>query len=225
MSHAAQVKDRAPDVPSGRTALIHGHGRRRVDPTWLFERYRLERARADRDALVERYMPLAEHLARRYSTRSEDDDVLQVAAIGLVKAVDRFDPHRGIAFSTFAVPTILGEIKRYFRDFGWSVRVPRPLQDLTLRVQRATEDLTSQLGRSPTVDELADACGAPAEQVLETRTMGTAHHAISLDALRPEDDDDSTPRERARTWNGCSRDSTSANGSCCPSLRGGPRSA
>jgi RNA polymerase sigma-B factor len=140
-------------------------------------------------------MPLAQHLARRYSTRSENDDVLQVAAIGLIKAVDRFDPHRGIAFSTFAVPTILGEIKRHFRDFGWSVRVPRPLQDLALRVQRATEELTAQLGRSPTVDELADACGAPAEQVLEARATGTAHHAISLDALAQDDDGDSTPHQ------------------------------
>ncbi len=140
-------------------------------------------------------MPLAQHLARRYSTRSEDDDVLQVAAIGLIKAVDRFDPDRGIAFSTFAVPTILGEIKRHFRDLGWSVRVPRRLQELALRVQRATEDLSAQLGRSPTVDELAVACGAPAEQVLEARATGTAHHPVPLDGLADDDEDDGPPRQ------------------------------
>jgi len=197
MSAAVQTRDSVPDVRSERRAPIEdkGIGRRRDDPTRLFERYRREGARADRDELVARYMPLAQHLARRYATRSEDEDVLQVAAIGLIKAIDRFDPHRGIAFSSFAVPTILGEIKRHFRDLGWSVRVPRPLQELGVRVQRATEDLTARLGRSPTVDELADACGAPAEEILEARALGTAHHAISLDALAHDDEEHSTPRQ------------------------------
>jgi RNA polymerase sigma-B factor len=237
MSAAAQTSDSAPDVRSERSALVEDNraGRRRDDPTWLFERYRREGARADRDEIVARHMPLAQHLARRYSTRSENDDVLQVAAIGLIKAVDRFDPHRGIAFSTFAVPTILGEIKRHFRDFGWSVRVPRPLQDLALRVQRATEELTAQLGRSPTVDELADACGAPAEQVLEARATGTAHHAISLDALAQDDDGESargrrglgiSPRgaeRRSRTAPHATR--RARPGRTAPPLQGGPHPA
>jgi len=120
--------------------------------------------------------------------------VQQVAMIGLIKAVDRFDPTRGIAFSSFAVPTILGELKRHFRDRGWSVRVPREVQELTLRIERITERLTGELGRSPTVDEIAAASGASPEKVLEARGTITAHHPISLHGLAREDDEEGAAR-------------------------------
>jgi RNA polymerase sigma-B factor len=151
------------------------------DPSWLLERYHRERDRRDRDELVLRFLPLARHLARRYAAGAECDDLDQVASIGLIKALDRFDPTRGIAFSSFAVPTILGELKRYFRDLGWSVRVPRELQELAARVERAAEQLNGELGRTPTSQEIADRCGVTAELVVEARATATAHRAISLD--------------------------------------------
>ena len=169
--------------------------RDRQDTLRLFERYQRERRAEDRDELVRRHMRLADSVAARYRTRAEDDDLRQVAAMALVKAVDRFDPTRGIAFSSFAVPTILGELKRYFRDLGWSVRVPRHLQDLILRMDGIGEGLTSELGRAPTVDELARACNASREDVLEARAAASAHFAESLD--RPEQDaGDDDVRER-----------------------------
>lgn len=168
--------------------------RRVSEPSALLDRYHLKRDPTDRDELILRFLPLARHLARRYTTRVEGDDLEQVAVIGLIKAIDRFDPGRGIAFSSFAVPTIVGELKRYFRDHGWSVRVPRELQELALRVERAAERLTSELGRSPTVEELAARCGATLEQVLEARGTATAHHALSLDRLSHEDDDEGPAR-------------------------------
>ncbi len=164
--------------------------RRLEDPLVLFERYRRERRPEDRNALVVRYMALAQHLARRYSTRAEEDDLQQVAALGLVKAIDRFDPSRGIAFSSFAVPTILGELKRYFRDLGWAVRPPRDIQELTLRVDVVAERLTGELGRSQTVDEVARACQATAEDVLEARAASSAHYPVSLDQPAHEEDDE-----------------------------------
>jgi RNA polymerase sigma-B factor len=151
-----------------------------------------ERDPALRDALVERFIPLARRLARRYRGGSESEDVLQVALLALVKAVDRFDPDRGTAFTTFATPTILGEIKRYFRDYGWSIRVPRELQDLALRVERTTEHLTARLGRSPTPGELAETLDVSVESVLEALATETAHHAMPLE--RPSRDDDEAPR-------------------------------
>jgi RNA polymerase sigma-B factor len=168
--------------------------RRAAEPSALLRRYHLQRDPADRDELVMRFLPLARHLARRYATGPELEDLDQVACIGLIKAVDRFDPGRGIAFSSFAVPTILGELKRYFRDHGWSVRVPRDVQDLVRRVERAAERLTAELGRSPTIEELAASCGATSEQVLEARGTATAHRAISLDGLVHEDDDEGPAR-------------------------------
>ena len=105
----------------------------------LFARYCRDRDPATRDALVARFLPLAYHLARRYHGGAEVEDLQQVASIGLLKAIDRFDPGRGIAFSSFAVPTIVGELKRYFRDHGWSVRVPRDLQDLKLRIDASAK--------------------------------------------------------------------------------------
>jgi RNA polymerase sigma-B factor len=160
----------------------------------LLERYHRDPSPASRDALVERFLPLALHLSRRYVAGNEREDVEQVAAIGLLKAIDRFDPERGIAFTSFAVPTILGEIKRYFRDHGWAVRVPRDLQELRARLTRVTEDLTRELGRTPTTAEVASRCDTTVERVLEARALATAHRAVSLDT--PADDDEREPRDR-----------------------------
>jgi len=138
-----------------------------------------------RDLLVARFLPLARQLARRYQRAGEPlDDLLQVASLGLVKAIDRFDPEREIAFSSYAVPTILGEIKRYFRDRTWAVRVPRDLQELTLRVDRAVGELSDGLRRSPSVKEIAAAVGTDEEQVLEALQAGGAYRAVSFDAPR-----------------------------------------
>src|SRR3954471_11293739 len=117
-------------------------------------------------------MPLARNLARRYPSGGERDDVLQVASLALVKAVDRYDPERGIAFTSFATPTIVGEIKRYYRDHGWTVRVSRPLQDLSIRIVRVTDALTSRLGRAPTTAELAETLDVGVEQVLCASACG-----------------------------------------------------
>jgi RNA polymerase sigma-B factor len=155
----------------------------------LLERYHREGDRAARDALVERFLPLARQLARRYQRGGEPlDDLVQVASLGLLKAIDRFEPDRETAFSSFAVPTILGELKRHFRDRGWSVRVPRDLQEMSVRVDRVAEELSRELGRAPTPVEIATHIGATTEQVLEAREAAGAYRAVSLD--RPRDDED-----------------------------------
>jgi RNA polymerase sigma factor (sigma-70 family) len=126
-----------------------------------------------RDALVEQFLPLATRLAQRYHRGAEPlDDLVQVASVGLLKAIDRFDPDRGAAFSPFAVPTIAGELKRHYRDKGWALKVPRDLQELAQRVDRTTDRLIHELGRTPTVDEVAGALGIAPEQVLEAREAG-----------------------------------------------------
>ena len=155
----------------------------------LLERYHRERDIAARDALVERFLPLARQLARRYQRGSEPlDDLIQVASLGLLKAIDRFEPDRTTAFSSFAVPTILGELKRHFRDRGWSVRVPRDLQEMAVRVDRVTETMARTLGRAPTPAEIGKEIGITTERVLEAREAAGAYRAVSLD--RPRDDDD-----------------------------------
>jgi RNA polymerase sigma-B factor len=138
-----------------------------------------------REQLVERYLPLARRLARRYQ-RSEEpfEDLVQVASLGLLKAVDRYDTTRETAFSSFAVPTILGELRRHFRDRTWSVRVPRELQELALLVDRTVTELSSRQGRVPTVGEIAAAVGATEEQVLDALQAAGAYRAGSLDAPR-----------------------------------------
>jgi len=147
---------------------------------------------AARDALVERFLPLARQLARRYQRGGEPlDDLVQVASLGLLKAIDRFDPDRETAFSSFAVPTILGELKRHFRDKGWSVRVPRDLQELAVKVDRVGEQLSRELGRAPTPAEIGESVGASTEQVLEAREASAAYRAVSLDRPRDEEDDES----------------------------------
>ncbi|RKQ88237.1 RNA polymerase sigma-B factor [Solirubrobacter pauli] len=144
-------------------------------------------AREQRDALVLEHLPLARSLARRYARRADVDDLDQVASMALVKAADRFDPDRGLAFSSFAVPTILGELKRHFRDRGWMVRVPRDLQELSVRLVPLTESLTGALGRAPTPAELAQRAGTSVEQVLEARAATSAHFPDSLDRSVTED--------------------------------------
>ncbi len=146
-----------------------------------------------RDGLVALHMPLVEHLARRFRNRGEPyDDLVQVATIGLIKAVDRFDAERGVEFSTYATPTILGEIKRYFRDKGWAIRVPRRLQELRLSLTAATADLTQELGRAPTVAELSDRLGLSSELVIEGLESANAYNTLSLDAPDAADADSST---------------------------------
>jgi RNA polymerase sigma-B factor len=160
--------------------------RRRDEERALFER--LGRGDPDaREAILRRFLPLAHKLARGYRGGEESDDLEQVAAIGLLKAIDRFDASRGLAFSTFAFPTIMGELKRYFRDRAWSVKVPRSLQELALRVHRVSEELSGWLGRAPTVAELAEAAGASLEQVLEALQAGSARRPDSLDQPRETD--------------------------------------
>jgi RNA polymerase sigma-B factor len=143
-----------------------------------------------RDELIERFLPLARQLARRYQRAEEPlDDLVQVASIGLIKAIDRFDLSREVAFSSYAVPTILGELKRHFRDRTWSVRVPRDLQELALRVDRAVSELSRGLHRSPTVAEISAVVEANEEQVLEALEAAGAYRATSIDAPRGSEDD------------------------------------
>jgi RNA polymerase sigma-B factor len=156
----------------------------------LLERYHRSGDQTAREALVERFLPLARQLARRYQRGGEPlDDLIQVASLGLLKAIDRFEPSRDTAFSSFAVPTILGELKRHFRDRGWSVRVPRDLQEMSVRVDRVAEDLSHELGRAPTPAEIAENIGATSEQVLEAREAAGAYRAISLDRPRDEEEE------------------------------------
>jgi RNA polymerase sigma-B factor len=136
-----------------------------------------------RDSLVEQHLPLVEHLARRFRNRGEPyDDLVQVATIGLIKSVDRFDLERGVEFSTYATPTIVGEIKRHFRDKGWAVRVPRRLQELRLSLASATSELSQKQGRAPTVAELAAHMKISDEEVLEGLESANAYSTLSLDA-------------------------------------------
>jgi len=157
----------------------------------LFRLYHVDGSALAREQLVQRFLPLARQLARRYQRAGEPlDDLLQVASMGLIKAIDRFDPEREIAFSSYAVPTILGEIKRHFRDRTWAVRVPRDLQELTLKVDRLVGTLSEELHRQPSVKELAAAAGVDEEQVLEALQAGGAYRAISIDAPRGSAGDD-----------------------------------
>jgi len=156
----------------------------------LFQRYLDHRDPLEREALVARFLPLARQLARRYQRPDEPfEDLMQVASLGLVKAIDRFDLNREVAFSSYAVPTILGEIKRYFRDRTWSVRVPRDLQELALRVDQAVGRLSVDLHRQPSVTEIAHTIEASEEDVLEALEASGAYRAASLETPRGSEDD------------------------------------
>jgi RNA polymerase sigma-B factor len=141
-----------------------------------------DRARA-RERLVEMYLPLAEHLARRFRHRGELlDDLIQVASLALLKSIDGFDPDRGAAFTSYAIPMIVGELKRHFRDKGWDVRVPRRLQELRLEISKVSGDLAQQLGRSPTVADLANHLKVTDEEIIEALECSQAYRALSLHA-------------------------------------------
>jgi RNA polymerase sigma-B factor len=160
----------------------------------LLIRYRRDGDPTVREELVARFMPLARRLAARYrGDREPLEDLVQVASLGLVKALDRFDPERGVAFSSYAVPTILGELKRHFRDRGWSVRVPRDLQERIARVDRAMAELPGKLGRAPSVNEIAERLEVEPEDVLEAIEAGQAHHAMSLDAQSQTEEGEGIP--------------------------------
>jgi RNA polymerase sigma-B factor len=168
----------------------HDRAARAREDRRLLERYHHDGDRAAREALVQRFLPLARQLARRYQRGGEPlDDLIQVASLGLLKAIDRFEPSRDTAFSSFAVPTILGELKRHFRDRGWSVRVPRDLQELSVRVDRVADEMSRELGRAPTPAEIASNIGTSTEQVMEAREAAGAYRAISLDRPREDDED------------------------------------
>src|SRR5580700_3428732 len=153
----------------------------RTDAAELFTRWQEHGDRNARDELVTRFLPLARKLARRYAgAREPFEDLLQVASLGLVKAVDRYDSERGTAFTSFAVPTILGELKRYFRDLGWSVHVPRGAQERALKVEEAQQKLTLKHGRSPSVPQLAEYLELSIEEVLDGLETAVAHHSVSL---------------------------------------------
>ena len=146
------------------------------------------RQHAVRDQLVQLHLPLVDHCARRFRNRGEPyDDLLQVGTIGLIKAVDRFDSDRGVEFSTYATPTIVGEIKRHFRDKGWTIRVPRRLQELRLSIGGATGDLTQELGRSPTPSEIAERLDVSVEDVIEGIESSGAYSTLSLESGESED--------------------------------------
>jgi RNA polymerase sigma-B factor len=174
------------------TTLTPTRSQRAFEDARLFDHYRRTRDTDARDELVLRFMPLAQSLAGRYAHRGERDDLNQVASFALLKAIDRYDPSRGLAFSTFAVPTILGELKRYFRDYGWAVRVPRDLQERSLSVTRATERLTTRLGRSPTPAEIAEALDTTVESVLEALQTGSAYTPDRLDPRLDADEEERT---------------------------------
>ena len=160
----------------------------------LLIRYHEEGDMAAREELVERFLPLARQLARRYQRQNEPlDDLMQVASMGLVKAIDRFDPSRGTAFSTYAVPTILGELKRYFRDSGWAVHVPRGMQERVMKLDQASQELHRRLGRSPSASELAEELDLTSEEVLEAMEAASAYDAISLEEQRSESSDSQEP--------------------------------
>jgi RNA polymerase sigma-B factor len=169
-----------PDIPVGTS---------RRDPDELFRQWHRYRDEGARELLLEQYLPLARRLARRYlGAREPLDDLVQVASLGLINAIDRYDPDRGVAFSSFAVPTILGELKRYFRDAGWAVRVPRGTQEQAVRVEQAQRKLTIQSGRPPTFNELAEYVEISVEEVLDALEAAAAHHAMSLDLPREDSD-------------------------------------
>ena len=161
-----------------------------ADDRVLLRRYHEEGDLGAREQLIEQYMSLVRSLARRYSYRGEQlDDLVQIGAIGLIKAIDRFDVDRGVELTTYATPNIIGEIKRHFRDKGWSVRVPRGLQELNVRLSKLIEEQTIELGRSPTIPELAKAAGVEEELVVEALESGRAYSSVSLSTGGGQDEE------------------------------------
>jgi RNA polymerase sigma-B factor len=188
-TQAAQGEGKAETMhhqgPSAGQRPLEDPGSRALEDRRLLVRYHREGDQAAREQLVERLLPLARRMARRYRRSDEPlDDLVQVATLGLIKAIDRFDPARETAFSSYAVPTMLGELKRYFRDNGWAVHVPRGMQERVMRVDNSLKELSRKLGRSPSAAEVAAAIGASTEQVLEAMQAASAYDAVSLDSYR-----------------------------------------
>jgi RNA polymerase sigma-B factor len=191
MSAATLAAPRTPRSP--RRAPCAGTDVRETERQ-LLVRYHAEGDLAAREELCERFLPLARDLALRYTYTDEPlEDLVQVASLGLIKAIDRFEPGRGTKFTSYAAPTILGELKRHFRDKGWALHVPRDLQERALAVSRERETLSKRLGRSPTVKEIADGLGCSSEQVLEAAEAAGSYEAASLDAPASREDDESGP--------------------------------
>jgi RNA polymerase sigma-B factor len=149
---------------------------------WLLARYQRHHDVAAREELVRRMMPLVRRIATAYGARTHGDDLEQVAALGLVKAIDRYDPAFGVPLRTYAIPTMFGEVRRYLRDHAWALRVPRPLQERVLKVTKAVERLSAREGHAPTPDEVAAEVGCTLEETLEALQAGSAYNAASLDA-------------------------------------------
>jgi RNA polymerase sigma-B factor len=174
--------------PNGRSPAVQVRAR---EDRRLFLRFHRDGDIHARERLAERFMPLARQVARRYHRTGQPfEDLLQVASLGLVKAIDRFDPDRGTAFSSYAVPTMAGEIRRHFRDAGWALHVPRSMQDMVMRVNDSMDNLSRRLGRAPTPAELAEDLGEDPEAVLEALEAARAHDAMSLDMPRTVGEDD-----------------------------------
>jgi RNA polymerase sigma-B factor len=187
----ADLSNSDPAVEATEETEVVSPSERAKEDRRLLRRYHRRGDVAARDELVARFLPLARQLARRYQRGNEPlDDLVQVASIGLVKAVDRFDPDRGTAFSSYAVPTILGELKRYFRDSGWAVHVPRGMQERVMTVNQAVSKLSRELGRSPTAAEISLETGMENEVVLEALEAAIAYDAVSLDTPRTSEEED-----------------------------------
>lgn len=173
-----------------------GRAARQREDRELLRRYHEDGDPAARERLIARHLPLVRSLARRYAGRGEPlEDIEQVGAIGLIKAIDRFDVEREVSLATYATPNVVGEIKRHFRDKGWAIRVPRSLQELNAKMSGAIDELTARLGHSPSVNEIASSLGTTNEEVLEALEVGTAYTALSLDAGPAGSDEDSDPME------------------------------
>jgi RNA polymerase sigma-B factor len=190
-----RVRSATPRGANGQSlADGHRHVLSRLDPAALWSMRDRDPRGPAREELARRYLPLARKLAARYANPNEPlEDLMQVASLGLLKAIDRYSPERGIPFSSFAVPTILGELKRHFRDTGWSVHVPRDAKELALRVDRASREMAGRLGRSPQVDELAQFLELSVEDVVAALEAANAHFGASLDAPASASDPDAGP--------------------------------
>lgn len=192
MTSNSQVQDRRTSTASPRPER-----RRRAKVSWdkqrtkrLFDRYKNQGDEDAREQLIVNHLNLVRYLAAKFKNRGEPlDDLIQVGTVGLIKAIDRFEPDRGLEFTTYATPTILGEIKRHFRDKGWSVRVPRRLQELSAKVNTATDDLTKELQRKPTIEEIAQVVDASVDDVLEAMESSSAYSAVPLETTGSEDED------------------------------------
>src|SRR3954468_5546347 len=150
--------------------------------TWLLERYKRDGDTGAREELMRRMLPLVHRVATAYGARGHADDLEQVAALGLVKAIDRYDPAFGVPLRTYAIPTMFGEVRRYLRDHAWALRVPRPLQEGVLEGTKTVERLSAREGHAPTPGEVADEVVCSLEEALEALQAGSAYNAVSLDA-------------------------------------------